>query len=105
MTPIPKFHVENATHIRVQWDKPFSLPEFDVRNYTLTVLNTSSKDANPSRETFNAQDTDYPVIHYINNHGVIPQDCIYLNFTLTATNDAGTSTGGLATGGFGIGNI
>ena len=32
LTPRPKFHVVNATDIEVHWDKPFALPEFDVRN-------------------------------------------------------------------------
>ena len=91
----------------MQWDKPFTLPEFDVKNYTLTTVNTSLEADDPARETFNAsmiKDSDYPFVHYVSNRGVIPQDCVYLNFTLTATNEAGTSDEGFTTGGFAIGN-
>ena len=44
LTPQPVFHVVNATHIKVQWDIPFALPKYDVRNYTLLIgnINTSS---------------------------------------------------------------
>lgn len=88
----------------MQWDKPFALPEFDVKNYTLSTLNTTSGEI--SSKTFNAvglNDTDYPIVHYKNNEGVIPRDCIYLNFSLTATNDVGNSSKDFTIGGFAIG--
>ena len=107
-TPSVTLHIVNATHIKVQWDKPFALSGFDVRNYTLTTLNTSLERNTPSlrKEIIIDASTiqDYPVMHYINNSGTIPQECIYLNFTLTATNDAGTSSEGYVSGGFAIGN-
>ena len=104
LTPQPNFHVVNATHIKILWDKPFALPEFDVRNYTLSTLNTSSESSVLTSETRSvSQDTDYPISHYISNGGDIPLDCAYLNFSLTATSDAGTSTVGHVIGGFAIG--
>ena len=106
-TPSATLHIVNGTHIKVQWDKPFALPGFDVENYTLTTLNTSLE-RNTSTLTTEIIDAstikDYPVIYYISNGGTIPQNCIYLNFTLTATNDAGTSGEGFVSGGFAIGN-
>ena len=105
LTPQPVFHAVNATHIKVQWDKPFALPEYDVRNYTLLIGNTSSSThVFQNQILYNAsEDTEYPIRHYINNGGIIPDDCVYLNFTLTASSDAGTSNAGLTTGGFAIG--
>ena len=103
-TPQPVFHVVNGTHIEVQWDKPFALPEFDVRNYTLSVWNTSSMSYVSLQQVFPvSEDTGYPIRYYISNEGIIPADCVYLNFTLTASNDAGTSSVGFTTGGFAIG--
>ena len=98
------FHVVNATHIKVQWDKPFVFPEFDIRNYTL--FTSSATTGTTTNETLDAsQDTSYPMVHYANNGGVIPQDCVYMNFSLIATNDIGRSTEGFATGGFAIGML
>ena len=97
------FQVVNSTHIIVEWYKTFALPEFDVKYYTLTTANTSTDTS--IQETFNTSVVvDYPLVHYLSNRGVIPQDCVYLNFTLTATNEAGTSDEGFTTGGFAIGN-
>ena len=104
LMPHPVFHVVNATHIKVQWDKPFVFPEFDIRNYTLYTSSWRSRTA--TNETLDtAWDTNYPIIHYTSNGGVIPQNCIYMNFTLIATNDVGHSTEGFATGGFAIGML
>lgn len=104
--PHPIFHVVNATHIKVQWDKPFALPEFDVRKYTLLIVNTSSESGSPRSEPFSVSaDTTYPIAHYISNGGDIPKECIYLNFSLTATNDAGRSDIGEVMGGFPIGKL
>lgn len=104
--PHPMFHVVNATHIKVQWDKPFALPEFDVRNYTLLIVNTSSESGSPRNESFLVSaDTNYPITYYSNNGGDIPKECAYLNFLLTATNDAGRSDVGKVMGGFPIGKL
>ena len=104
LTPKPMFLVVNATHIEVQWDKPFTLPEFDVRNYTLSVWNTSSMSYVFPNEPFPvSQETEYPIRHYISNEGNIPNDCVYLNFTLIASSEAGISNIGFITGGFAIG--
>ena len=100
LPPHPKFHVVNATHIKVEWDKPFALPEYDVRNYTLT---TSSQGITDTVTLEVSQDTDHPMSEYFNNRGDIPQDCVLTNFTLTATNDIGRSLEGFVTGGFAIG--
>lgn len=55
-------------------------------------------------EVFNvSEDTEYPIRYCISNGGSIPDDCVYLNFTLTASSDAGTSSVGFTTGGFAIG--
>ena len=100
--PSPIFQVVNSTHIKVEWNKTFALPEFDVKYYTLTTANTSTDTS--IQETINASVVeDYPLVHYLSNRGVIPQDCVYLNFTLTATNDVGTGDEGFTTGGFPIG--
>ena len=94
----------NATHIEVQWDKPFALPEFDVQNYTLLIANTSSENDSTINRLFHiSADTAYPIRHYINNGGDIPKECVYLQFILTATNDAGTSDASSVAGGFPIG--
>ena len=58
-------------------------------------------------ETFSvSQNTEYPgpVRHYISNVEMIPKYCVNLNFTLTASNDVGSSDTGFVTGGFPIGN-
>ena len=47
--------------------------------------------------------TKYPIKHCISNEGNIPDKCLCLNFTLTASSDAGTSAVGFTTGGFAIG--
>ena len=94
----------NATHIKVQWDKPFALPEFDVKSYTLSTLNTTSGTGVPTTETVNVTSGEGPYIHYMSNGGIIPRDCFDLNFTLTAANDIGTSDEGFTSGGFPIGN-
>ena len=104
LTPQPIFHVVNATHIEVQWDKPFTIPGIDVINYTLSIWNTSSTSYVFSNETFPVfEDTEYPIRYYVSNEGNIPNVCVYLNFTLSASNDAGTSGVGHTTGGFAIG--
>ena len=106
LTPHPVFHVVNAMHIKVEWDKPFVCPEFDIRNYTLHT--SSGRNRTTTTDTLYASsDTNYSesMIHYISNGGVIPQECIYMNFTLIATNDVGSSTEGFATGGFAIGML
>ena len=97
----------NATHIEVQWDKPFALPEFDVRSYTLLIANISSDGDTQSRsEHFPlSANTSYPIRYYISNGGDIPKECVYLNFTIIAISDAGTSDAGSTTGGFPIGII
>ena len=100
LPPHPIFHVVNATHIKVQWDKPYSLPGFDVKNFTLT---TRSEDSQLSNKFEVTPESVYPIVHYISNGGNIPQECFHMNFTLTATNEAGTSDEGFATGGFPIG--
>ena len=94
----------NATHIEVQWDKPFALPEFDVTNYTLSIWNTSSSGhVQPNQLVSVSTYTEYPIRYLISNGGNIPDNCVYLNFTLTASSDAGTSAVGFTTGGFAIG--
>ena len=104
LPPHPKFRVVNATHIEVQWDKPFALPEVDVQKYTLSIINTSSENSSTINEQYNVSaDTAYPIRHYINNGGNIAMECVCLRFIVTATNDAGTSEEGSVTGGFPIG--
>ena len=94
----------NATHIEVQWDKPFALPEFDVQNYTLLISNANSENDSTISGLFHASaDAVYPIRHYISNGGDIPKECVFLRFILTATNDAGTSNAGSVAGGFPIG--
>lgn len=106
LTPQPVFHVVNATHIEVKWDKPFAFPGFDVQNYTLSIWNTSTRSPYSPNLIFPvSEDTEYPIRHYISNGGNIPDDCVYLNFTLTASSDVGTSSVGFTTGGFDIGTI
>ena len=98
------FRVVNATHIEIQWDKPYTLPEFDVRNYTLSIVNSNSESDLPTSELFSVSAvTAYPIRHYISNGGDIPKECMYLMFNLTATSDAGTSDTGSVFGGFPIG--
>jgi hypothetical protein len=106
LTPQPVFHVINATHIEVEWDKPFALPEFDVRNYTLSIWNTSSSSHVQPNQPFPVSiNTEYPIRYHISNGGNIPDNCVYLNFTLTASSEAGTSGVGFTTGGFAIGMV
>ena len=109
LTPNPVFRIVNATHIEVQWDKPFTLPQFDVRNFTLSIWNASFSDygfLNHQQLLFSvSESTEYPIRHYISNEGSIPSDCVYLNFTLTASNDVGISSDGFTIGGFAIGNF
>ena len=106
MAPHPKFRVVNATYIQVQWDKPFSLPEFDVRQYILLIVNTSSGSDSTRYETFHVSaNTTYPIRYYMSNGGDIPKECMYVKFLLTAINDAGTSDIGSVTGGFPIGKL
>ena len=104
LAPHPKFHVVNATHIEVQWDKPFALPDIDVQNYTLSIINASSEnDTTISGLHHISADAAYPIKYYITNDGDIARECVYLRFIVTATNDAGTSNAGSVTGGFPIG--
>jgi hypothetical protein len=106
LAPNPKFHVVNATHIEVEWDKPFALPEFDVRNYTLSIVNTTSESNSTRNKTFPVSvDTTYPIRYHISNQGDIPKQCVHLNFLLTATNDAGRSDVDSVTGGFPVGKL
>ena len=96
----------NATHIEVRWDKPFALPEFDVRNYLLLTLNSSSESNSTRNETISVSaDTTYPIRYYLSNRGDIPKECVYMNFLLTAINDAGRSDVGSVIGGFPIGEL
>ena len=96
----------NATHIEVWWDKPFAFPEFDVRNYLLLILNSSSESNSTRNETISVSaDTTYPIRYYLNNRGDIPKECVYMNFLLTAISDAGRSNVGSVTGGFPIGEL
>ena len=105
-TPHPEFHVVNATHIQVQWDKPFALPEFDVTHYMMLIVNTSSESDSPRNESFSVSaNTTYPIRYYISNGGTIPKECMYVNFSLTAISDAGRSDIGSVTGGFPIGKL
>ena len=77
--PQPAFHVVNATHIEVEWDKSFALteydvrnylfalPEYDVRNYTLLIINTISTShvfLNQSQVLYTV--SEYPTRHSIN---------------------------------------
>ena len=88
----------------MQWDKPFAIPEFDVQNYALSIVNTTSENNSTKRGLYNiSSDTAYPIRHYISNGGDIAKECMYLRFIVTATNDAGTSDAGSVTGGFPIG--
>ena len=104
LTPQPEFHVVNATHIDVEWYKPFAFPEFDIRNYTLSIWNTSSSSHVSPDQVFSvSEDTEYPIRYYVYNNGNIPDDCVHLNFMLTASSDAGSSSVGFTTGGFAIG--
>ena len=94
----------NATHIEVQWDKPFALPEFDVLNYTLSIVNIISENDTTINGPYDVSaDTAYPIRHYFSNGGHIPEECVYQQFILTATNDVGTSDSGSVIGGFPIG--
>ena len=71
-----------------------------MKNFTLTIR---SEDSQLSNEFEVTPESMYPIVHYISNGGNIPQECVHMNFTLTATNEAGTSDEGYATGGFPIG--
>ena len=97
----PIFHIVNATTIKVQWDKPFALPEFDIRNYTLFISSQMSETTNVMFQV--SDNSHYPIVHYITNEGVIPKDCISINFTLIATNDVRRSCEGFVIGGFATG--
>ena len=57
----------------------------------------------PNKVYATSEETEYPLRYHISNGGVIPDHCVYLNFTLTASSDAGTSRVGFTTGGFAIG--
>ena len=94
----------NSTHLKIEWDKPFAHQKYDVRSYTFLILNSSSDNTLIRKIVSVSHDTNYPIIYYFNYGGVIPRDCIIFNFTLTATNDAGSSNPGYVTGGFAIGN-
>lgn len=101
LAPRPKFHVVNATHIEIKWDKPFALPEVDVQNYTLSIVNDSSENDTTITGLYHiSADT---MRQYLSNGGDIARECVYLTFILTATNDAGISDPGSVTGGFPIG--
>ena len=69
-----------------------------MRNYTLVTRSDNS-----SVTTEHAADQQYPIVQYISNGGSIPQQCVHMNFTLTAMNDVGMSDEGFTTGGFPIG--
>ena len=104
LAPHPEFQAVNTTHIKVQWDKPFALPEFDVQNYTLLIINATFKNNTAISGLFYVSaDTAYPIRLYFSNGGDIPEECVYLRFILTATNDVGTSDAGSVIGGFPIG--
>ena len=80
LTPQPIFHVVNATHIEVQWDKPFTIPDIDVRKYTLSIWNTSSLSLTFPNQVFSvSEDTEYPIRYYFSNEGNISDECVYLN--------------------------
>ena len=105
LAPHPKFQVVNATHIEVKWDKPFTLPDFDVISYTLLV-NTSFEGVSLRNQSFSVSaNTTYPIRFYLSNGGDIPKECVYINFLLTAKNDAGESHIGSVMGGFPIGKL
>ena len=103
--PHLKFHVVNATHIQVQWDKPFALSDFDIRQYILIVNTTSVNDSTRNETFYVSANTTYPITYYISNDGDIPKECVYINFLLAAINDAGKSNAGSAIGGFPIGKF
>ena len=55
-------------------------------------------------EVYNiSADTDYPIRYFVNNEGVIPTKCGSIQFSVIATNVAGTSEAGIVVGGFPIG--
>ena len=72
-----------------------------MRSYSLITSYDNSSET--SKHIQVSQSQEYPLVHYISNGGHIPQECVHMNFTLTATNEAGTSKEGYATGGFPIG--
>ena len=92
----------NATTIEVKWNKPYAHPKYDVTSYTLSIWNTSSKSYVLEDEIFLANEA---VEYYVTKDGSKPDVCHYLEFRLTASNEAGTSNVGLITGSFPIGKI
>ena len=92
----------NATHIKLQWDQPFSFPGFNIKSYELTTRSEGSQSSNETLFEVTSN-TTYPILHYISNGGAIPKECVHMNFTLIARNEVGTSDEGFATGGFPIG--
>ena len=101
LSPHPKFHIVNYSHIEVKWNKPYAHPDFDVENYTLTI--TYLEDDGRSEVYTISADTDYPIRYSLYNEGVIPKKCEDIQFSVTATNAAGISEAGVVVGGFPIG--
>ena len=74
-----------------------------MRNYSLITSYDNSSETTKHVQV--SQSQEYPIVHYISNGGHIPQECVHMNFTLIATNEAGSSNQGFATGGFPIGTL
>lgn len=107
LAPNVSFVIINATAVQVSWERPFSMKQFDIHNYTVRIRNSTN--GKVSEEVILADnDQTYsqpsPVISYImNNNGDIPHDCHELQFNVTASNAVGESNEGYVSGGFPIG--
>ena len=89
----------NATTLQLDWDPPFTWPDFEILNYTVTMENRSSgTTANPVVLT--------PAnLTYTLTAEAPAEHCAELRFNVTASNALGDSNPAVVIGGFPKGKV
>ena len=89
----------NATTLQLDWDPPFTWPDYEILNYTVTMENRSSGI------------TDSPVVltvtdlTYTLTAEAPAEHCAELRFNVTASNALGDSAPAVVIGGFPKGKV
>ena len=93
-TPNVSLHVVNATTLRLDWDPPFTWPDYQILNYTVRIENRSSG-VTDSPMVLTPTDLTYTL-----TAEAPAQHCAELRFNVTASNTLGDSAPAVVVGGF-----
>ena len=103
MTPNLQLETLNATTLLLNWDTPFSWPEYDVLYYTVRMENSSSGEV--KQWAMNATGNDTANVFPFSTEGEVSQTCIELSFYVAASNIIGKSNETKISGRFPIGMV